>query len=79
MLAFLCHFEIGVGMQALDTWEICSRVPSLVGYLCDKTSSLPVVNDHVSLRDWPLPLPQRSATEGGDSILGMATEEDLDR
>ena len=83
MLACLCHFEIGVGIEALldevDMGRIVLACPLSLDILCDNTASLLVVNDDVSERDWPLPLPQRVATEGGDSILGMAREEDLDR
>ena len=46
--------------------------------LCDKTSSLPVVSDHVSVRNWPPLLPQHVATERDDFISGMSREEDLD-
>ena len=41
------------------------------------TSSLPVVNDHVSVRNWPPLLPKHVVTEGADSTLEMSREEDL--
>ena len=78
MLASLCHFEFGVGMEALldevDMGRIALACHSSLDILCDKTSSLPVVNDHASVRNWPPPLPQC-----GELILVMAREEDLDR
>ena len=83
MLESLCHFEIGVGMEALldevdmGTNALACHLSSDI--LCDKTSSLPVVNGHVSAGNWPPPLPQRVATESGDLMVGMAREEDLDR
>ena len=83
MLASLCHIEMGVGMEALleevDMGRIALACHFSLDVLRDKTSSMPVVNDHVSARNWPPPLPQRVATESGDLVLGMPREEDLDR
>ena len=75
--------EIGVGMEALlddvDMGRIALACRFSLAILCDKTCSLPVVNDHVSVRNWPPLLPQHVETESADSILGMSREEDLDR
>ena len=83
MLASLCHFEVGVVMEALlDEVDMGGSALSChfsLDVLCDKTSSLPVVNDHVSARNWPPLLPQLVETESDDSILEMSREEDLDR
>ena len=83
MLASLCHFEVGVVMEALldevDMGRIALACHFSLDVLCDKTSSLPVVNDHVSVRNWPPLLPHHVETESDDSILRMSREEDLDR
>ena len=44
MLEALCHFEVLACHFSLDV-------------LCDKSSSLPVVTDNVSVRNWSPPLP----------------------
>ena len=41
--------------------------------LCDKTSSLPVVNDHVSVRNWPPPPCPYAATESAN-VISLAAE-----
>ena len=43
--------------------------------LCDKTSSLPVVNDHVSVRNWPPPPNPLAATESANHISLAAENE----
>ena len=82
MLASLCHFEVGVVMEALlddfDMGRIALACHFSLDVLCDKISSLPVVNDHASVRNWPPLLPQHFETESDDSILRMSREEDLD-
>ena len=51
MLDALCHFEVGVVLGALlddvAIWRIALACHYSLDLLCDKTSSLPVVNDHV--------------------------------
>ena len=58
MLDALCHFEVGVVLGALLDDAAMGRIALASQFsldlLCDKTSSLPVVNDHVSLRNQPL-------------------------
>ena len=75
MLASLCHSEVGVVLEALldevDMGRITLSRHFSLDVLCDKTSSLPVVNDHVSVRNWPPQLPQHVETESDDFILGM--------
>ena len=55
MLASLCHFEVGVVLEALfdevDMGRIALACHFFLDVLCDKTSTLPVVNDHVSVRN----------------------------
>ena len=74
MFASLCHFEIGTGTEALpeevDMGRIALACHFSLDILCDKTSSLPVVNDHVSVRNWPPPLPQRVAVWSWDGQGG---------
>ena len=43
--------------------------------LCVKTSSLPVVNDHVSVRNWPPPPYPHVATESANVISFAAANE----
>ena len=56
MLASLCHFEIGVGMEALldevDMGRLALTCHFSLDILCDKTPPLPVVNDHAFVRNW---------------------------
>ena len=74
MLASLCHFEVGVVMEALldevDMGRIALACHFSLDVLCDKTSSLPVVNDHVSVRNWPPLLPQHVETESDGPYWG---------
>ena len=81
-VASLCHFEVDVAMEALsdevDMGRSALACQFSLDVLCDKTSSLPVVNDQVSVRNWPPLLPQHVETESDDSILRMSREEDLD-
>ena len=67
MLAFLCHFEIGVRLEALldeiDMGRIALACHFSMDLLCYKTSSLPVINDHLPVRNWPLPSSVNAATE----------------
>ena len=81
MLASLCHFETGAGMEALLDEKESGRVALSCHFSLDvfQTSSLLVVSDHVSVRNWPPLLPQHVETESADSELGMSREEDLDR
>ena len=55
MLDALYHFEVGVGMEALidevDMGRMILSCNFSLDVLCDKTSSFPVVNDHVSVRN----------------------------
>ena len=82
MSASLCHFEVGVVMEALLDEVDMGRIPLACHFsldvLCDKTSSLPEENDHVSVRNWPPLLRQHVETESDDSMLRMSRE-DLDR
>ena len=82
MLASVCHFEVGVVLQALldevDMGRIALSCHFSLDVLCDKTSSLPVVNDHVYVRNWPPLLPQNVETESDDFILEMSREDDMD-
>ena len=59
MLDALCHFEIGAVLVALLHEVVMGRLVLAFHFsldlLCHKTSSLQVVNDHVSVRNWPLP------------------------
>ena len=73
MLASLCHFVVGVVMEALLVEMEVGRIALTWNF------SLPVVNDHVFVRNWPLLLPQHVETDSADSILGTSMEEDLDR
>ena len=66
MLAPLCHCEVGAVLEALldevDMGRIALSCHFSSDVLCYWTSSLPVVNDHVSSRNWPPPLSQIGAT-----------------
>ena len=66
MLEALCHFEVGVVLGALLD-EAMGRIVLACDFsldvLCDKSSSLPVVTDNVSVRNWSLPLPLFVVTE----------------
>ena len=73
MLASMCHFEIGVVMEALLVEMELGRIALTWNF------SLPVVNDHVFVRNWPPHFPQQVETETADSVLGTSMEEDLDR
>ena len=57
MLESLCHSEVGVVMEALfdevDMGRTSLSCHLSLDVLCDKTSSLPVVNDHVFVKIWP--------------------------
>ena len=69
MLESLCHFEVGIVLEALfdevDMGRIALACQFTLDVLCDETSSSPpVVNDHVSVRNWPPLLPQQVAMEG---------------
>ena len=67
MLASLCHFEVGVVLEALldevDMGSIALACRFSLDVLCDETSSLLVVNDHVSVRNWPPLFPLHVVTE----------------
>ena len=56
MLSALCHFEIGTIMEAFLEEASIGRIALSCHFsldvLCEKTLSLPVVNDHVSIRNW---------------------------
>ena len=59
MLDVLCHFEVGVVLGALLDEVAMGRIALACHFsldpMCDKTSSLPIVSDHVSVRNWPPP------------------------
>ena len=79
MLDALCHSEVGVVLGAL----LDEVAMGIIGLAChfsldplrDKTSSLPVVNDHVSVRDWPPPPYTHAATESANVISPAAANE----
>ena len=79
MLDALCHFEVGVVLGALLD-EVAMRRIALTCHfsldqLCDKTSSLPVFNDHVSVRHWrPPPYPHVATESANVSSLAAANE-----
>ena len=82
MLASLCHFEVGVVLEALldevDMGRVALACHFSLDVLSDKTSSLPVVYDHVSVRNWPPLLPLHVVTEGAnDSALEAEIEPEL--
>ena len=72
MLDALCHFEVGVVLGALFDDVVMGRITLVCHFswdlFCDKTSSLPVVNDHVSARNWPPPPYPHVATENANDI-----------
>ena len=57
MLESLCHSEVGVVMETLldevDMGRIALSCHFSLDVPCDKTSSLPMVNDHVFVTTWP--------------------------
>ena len=65
MLASLCHFEVGVVLEALldevDMGRIALACHFSLDVLCEKASPSHVVNDHVSVWNWPPLLPQNVA------------------
>ena len=67
MLEVLYHFEVGVVLGALLDEVAMGRIALVCHFsldvLCDKSSSLPVVTDNVSLRNWSPPLPLFVVTE----------------
>ena len=70
MLDALCHFEVGVVLGALLDEVAMGRLALACHFsldlLCDTTSSLPVVNDNVSVRNWPPPPYPHAATESAN-------------
>ena len=72
MLDALCHIEVGAVLGALLDEVAMGRVALACHFsldlLCDKTSGLPVVNDHVSVRNWPPSPYLRVATESANVI-----------
>ena len=56
MMELLCHAHIGVFMEAyldeVDMGRIALSCHFSLNVLCDKTSSLPLVNGQVSVRTW---------------------------
>ena len=79
MMDALCHFEVGVVLGALLDEVAMGRIALACHFsldpLCDKTSSLSVVNNHVSVRNWPLPPYPRVATESANVISLAAANE----
>ena len=79
MLDALCHFEVGVVLGALLDDAAMGRIALACHFsldlLCDKTFSLPVVNDHVSVRNWPPPPHPHVATESTNVISLAAANE----
>ena len=57
LLESLCHSEVCVVMEALldevDMGSIALSCHFSLDVLCDKTSSIPVMNDHIFVRTWP--------------------------
>ena len=56
-LESLCHSEVSVVMEALldevDMGSIALSCHFSLDVLCDTTSSVPVMNDHIVVRTWP--------------------------
>ena len=82
MLDLLCHFEVGVVLGALREEVVMGRIALTFHFsldlFCDRTSSLPLVNDHVSVRNWPPPPCPHVATESAKVIsLTAANEPEL--
>ena len=80
LLDVLCHFEVGVVLGALLDGVVVERIVALTCHfsldlLCDKTSSLPLVNDHVSVRNWPPPPYPHVATDSANVISPAAANE----
>ena len=75
MLDALCHFEVGVVLGALLDEVAMGRFALACHFsldpVCDKTSSLPVVNDHVSVRNWP-PSPYRHVATESANVISLA-------
>ena len=81
-MASLCHFEVRVVLGALLDEVAMGRIPLACHFsldvLCDKTSSLLVVNDNVSARNWPPSLPLFVVTEcANDGALTAENESAL--
>ena len=72
----MSHFEVGVVLGALLDEAAMGRIAlachSSLDLLCDKTSSLPVVNGHVSVRNWPPPPYPHAGTESAN-VISLAT------
>ena len=79
MLEALCQLEVGVVLGALHDEVAMVRVALACHFsldlLCDKTSSLPIVNDHVSVRNWPPPSYPHVATACANDISLAAANE----
>ena len=79
MLDVLCHFEVCVVLGALVDEVAMGRIALACHFsldlLRDKTSSLPVVNDHVSVRNWPPSPYLHVATESANVISLAAAHE----
>ena len=79
MLDVLRHFEVGVVLGALLDEVAMGRIALACHFspdlLCDKTSSLPVVNGHVSVRNWPPSPYLHVATESANVISLAAAHE----
>ena len=58
MLDALCHFAVGVVLGALLDEVAMEKIDLTCRFsfdlLCDETSSMSVVKDHVSVRNWRL-------------------------
>ena len=67
MLEALCPFEVGVVLGALLDEVAMGRIALACHFSldvsCDKSSSLPVVTDNVTVRNWSPPLPLYVVTE----------------
>ena len=75
MLGALCHFEVGVVLGALLDEVAVGRIAVACHFsldlLCGKTSSLPIVNDHVSGRNWP-PSPYLHVATESANVLSLS-------
>ena len=74
MLDILCHFEVGVVLGAFLDEVALGNIALACNFsldlLCDKTSSLPVVNDHVSVRNWS-PSPYLHVATESASVISL--------
>ena len=75
LLDVLCHFELGVVLGALLD-EVAMERSALACHfsldlLCDRTFSLPVANDHVSVRNWS-PSPYLHVATESANVFSLA-------